>query len=171
MKKLLSLLMVLPLLLMSISCSRKEVTPTELVLALSGIELPLPDGQVYRTDAAEGDQAYLPWEMLTAAYGFPSEYDGIISAAIWLSTFCHPCEFAVFHCKTDKSAEDVALFCRVRTDILKSSAAEAASFCGLSADEYLGYVNNAAVIISGRYVALIISSDIQAAKKLLFSSL
>lgn len=171
MKKLLSLILVFAIAAALPSCAKVTPSPSDIVSALSAAEASLPNGMLYSSDAKEGEDAYLPPEMLSAAYGFPADFDGLVSAAIRLSSFCHPVEFAVFLCRSDNAAEDVALFCRVRLETLKSSASDAAAFCGMPADEYLSYLSHAAVIISGRHVALIVSSDPTAARRAFCSAL
>lgn len=171
MKKLVFLAAVLALLLSSLSCAAQTEDPLDVVMTLSEKEISLPVGRIYHSSAPEGSESYLSNEMLSSVYGIPTDYEGILSAAARLSSFSHPCELAVFLCKNTSSAEDVALFFRERVDTLTREADYAASFCGLSTEEYLEYVRNAAVIISGRYVALIISSDTAAARKLLYSVL
>ena len=171
MKKIISFILIIPLFAMHLSCSAREISPAELVSLLANSEVSLPNGRILQTDAPVESDAYLSRKMLTVVYGIPSDYDGIISAAIRLSSFSHPCEFALFLCNSSECAKDIALFCRGRIDTLTRVAAEAAEFCGLSIEEYLQYVKNATVIISGRYVALIVSSDVKAAKKILSSAL
>lgn len=171
MKKLVFLAVALALLLSSISCAAQGADPFDAVMTLTEKEISLPVGRIYHSSAPEGSDSHLSDEMLSSVYGIPDGYDGIVSAAVRLSSFSHPCELAVFLCKNTDCAEDVALFFRERVDTLTREADYAARFCGLSTEEYLEYVRNAAVIISGRYVALIISSDAAAARKLLYSIL
>lgn len=153
------------------SCQRAPLSPLETVNALYDNELSPPPGITYHTEAAEGSKQYLSDDLLLYAYGIPKDFDGIISVAVRLSSYGHPCEFAIFYCKSRPVAEDVAIYCRGRIDSIIKNAAAASRFSNMPLDEYLSYLKNSAVIISGRYVAMLISSDLEAAKKILYKSL
>ena len=146
------------------SCSANP-SPHDIVSALSANETSLPPGRIYYSEANEGSDGYLPSSLLSAVYGIPDGFGGIQSCAIRLSSFFHPCEFAVFLCDSPNTAHSVATFCRQRLDTLKRSALSSSSMCGMTAEEYLSYLENAVVLISGRYVSLIISSTPTSAKK------
>lgn len=152
------------------SC-QSTATPREAVDALYEKEIAPPACKKYYSDARVGSPEYLSPEILSAAYGITDSFDGLISAAICTSPSGRPCEFAVFYCKSRAAAEDVALFCRGRIDTIKRNAAASAVFVGISLEDYMSYINNAAVIISGRWVALIISSDTPSAQKILYKLL
>ena len=171
MKKLLSLILAITVTVALTSCARHKPSPADIVAALTAAEASLPEGRLYSSSSREGEDGFLPPEMLSAAYGFPADFDGLESVALRLSSFCHPCEFAIFLCRDHSAAEDVALFCRVRLSILRGSVGEAASFCGMTAEKYLEYLDSAVVIVSGRLVSLIISSDTAMAKKAFYSVL
>ena len=149
------------------SC-RAAPTPLEAVRALYEIELSPPAGIFYSTESREGDESFLSSEMLASAYGIESTESGILSASIFMSTSGAPCEFAVFLCKSRDDAEDVALYCRSRIDTILKNAADSAKFSGISLEDYINAVRGAAVTVSGRYVSLIISSDVAAARRLLY---
>lgn len=131
----------------------------------------LPGGTLYSSEAREGSQNFLSYDILISAYLFPKDFAGLRSAAVWLPSQGYPYEFAVFICESNSAAEDVALFCRNRLDILNRYAAEAAAFCGMSYDDYVDHIRNAAVLKSGRYAALIISSDPDSAKRAFYSAI
>ena len=152
------------------SCKRITAAPDVAVRAMCAAEIALPAGNLYYTDAAEGSESYLPTALLTA-YGIPSEFNGIEKAAIRLSSGGHPTEFAVFLCKDADSTEDVSLFCQNRIRSLSLNAAFSSEQADMSRDEYDGYISSSRVVISGRYVALIISSDPDTAKKAFLRSI
>lgn len=143
-----------------LSCTGKEKPlPVDIVRALVDAEVCLPSGALYFSEAPIGSPEYLPTELLLSAYGLGIDLDEIESAAIRLSSGGHPCEFSVFLCKSSNAALDNAMFFRQRLDDLKKSASISSKKCGMTKDEYLEYLSDALIITSGRYVALIISSD------------
>ena len=147
------------------SCKKITAAPVVAVREMCAAEISLPAGNLYYTDAPEGSENHLPTALLAAAFGIPVGFDGIEKAAIRLSSGGHPCEFAVFLCKDANSAEDVSLFCKNRLRTLSLNAAFTSEMAGMSREEYDSYISSATVVISGRYVALIISSDTHVAKK------
>ena len=147
------------------SCSVKSVSPKDVILGLCDAEAGLPSGNIYSTDAEQGSPDFLRPELLAVTYGIPLDFDGVESAAIWLSGVKHPTEFAVFLCKDANAAEDVSLFCNQRLRDLQTNAHLSAPLCEMSEEKYKEYVSSALVTISGRYVALIISSDPRAARR------
>ena len=152
------------------ACTKPKASPEDILNLLTNEEAQLPTGRIYSSEAPEGSDGFLSEDILTVSYGFPESFDGLSSAAIRLSSYFHPCEFAVFLCKSANDAEDVALFCRNRIDTLRKYTSSSAELCSMSTEEYSRYINNAAVVISGRYVALIISSDTRALKRLFLRS-
>ncbi len=158
------LLILIAILIALPSCSVKSVSPKNVVERLCDAEAGLAAGTVYSTDADEGSPHFLRRELLAVTYGIPLNFDGIESGAIWLSGFRHPCEFAVFLCKDANAAEDISLFFNQRIKTLKKNVHVSAPMCKLTAEEYTNYVSGATVTVSGRYVALIISSDPRTAR-------
>ena len=151
--------------LVIVSCRSVPTAPDGAVRAICAAEAMLPAGQLYHSDAPEGSPEYLPPALLATAYGIPDGYGGIEKAAVRLSGNGHPCEFAVFLCKDADTAEDVSLFCKNRLRSLSLNASFSANEIGMSREEYDAYLSSAAIIISGRYVAFIISSDVPAARR------
>ena len=154
-----------------VSCKSTPPAPMAVIEALCAAEAMLPAGTAYSSDAPKGDKEYLPPALLFSAYGIPDGYVGIEKAAVRLSGNGHPTEFAVFLCKDAEYAEDVALFCKNRLNALSLNSAFSSDLAGISKEDYDRYLSSAAVIISGRYVALIISSDVPAAKRALIKAL
>lgn len=153
------------------ACKKITAAPDVAVRAMCAAEVLLPAGNLYYTDAAEGNESYLPSALLVDAYGIPNDFNGIEKAAIWLSGGGHPTEFAVFLCKDADSAEDVSLFCKNRLRSLSLNAVFSSKQAGMPREEYDGYISSAKVVISGRYVALIISSDPFTAQKAFLKSI
>ena len=154
-----SLLILLIILTALQSCTVKNTEPREIILRLCEAEAGLPSGQIYSTDADEGSPHHLRPELLTVTYGIPIDFDGIESGAVWLSGVRHPVEFAVFLCKNANSAEDISVFFNQRIKNLQKNAYLSAPLCDMSVENYKEYLSGASVTVSGRYVALIISSD------------
>jgi hypothetical protein len=132
-----------------------EAIVKEICLAEAGI----PAGELYFSEAPEGSESFMPPELLSSAYGIPFDFEGLESAAVRLSANGHPFEVAVFLCKDAGSAEDVALFCRSRIKLLLRNSLFTSKQCGMSKEAYESYLSGASVTVSGRHVALIISSD------------
>lgn len=166
-KRFLPFIILAALILSAASCGRRAA-PVEIVNALMEVESSRSAGATYTSESREGQKDYLSPRLLASAYGIPPEFDGIISAAIHLSPFGYPFEYGAFYCKSPACAEDVALYCRERIDTLTENAADSARFIGVTVNDYLNCLRNATVIISGRQVVLIISSDTAAAKRALY---
>ena len=157
--------------LLAASCGKVPPSPQSIVTAICSAEAPLPVGRLYYSDAPEGSEEYLPFELLSDAYGVPFDYDGIEKAAVRLSANGHPAETAVFLCKNGNAAEDVALFCRSRISTLSRNALFSSKACGMALEEYESYLASASVTVSGRYVCLIISSDPAEARRAFLGAL
>ena len=153
------------------ACSPASVSPKEIVYSLCSAEIGLPAGRIYSTDAMENSPDFLSPELLAVTYGIPLDFGGIESAAIRLPGARHPIEFAVFLCKDASAAEDISLFCHRRIRDLLKNASSSAPLCNMSVEDYNRYLSGAFVTVSGRYVALIISSDPRSAKKALLKAL
>ena len=158
-------ILILTAVILFASCKRIITSPESIVGAMCTAEAMLPAGTLYYSDAPEGSDNYMPSALLSAAYGIPDGYEGIERAAIRLSGGGHPTEFAVFLCKNANASEDVALFCKNRLSSLSLNASFSAKLAGMTKEEYDGYLSSATVVISGRYVAFIISSDPTTAKR------
>lgn len=144
--------------------------PNDIVSEICLAEADIPSGTVYFSEAPEGSDGYLTAELLFTAYGIPKSFDGIESAAVRLSNSGHPFEIAVFLCMDANSAEDIALFCRSRIKTLLRNSLFTSKQCGMSKEEYESYLSEASVTVSGRYVALIVSSDPKHAKRIFINA-
>ena len=153
------------------ACGGTPTLPQDVVSAISSAEIGLPMGMLYHSDAPIGSDEYLPRELLSATYSIPLDYNGIEKAAIRLSGNGHPCEFAVFLCKDGRIADDISLFFTERIRSLSSNALFSSDLCNMMPDEYKTYIENAQICVSGRYVALIISSDPAKAKRTFLQAL
>ena len=147
------------------SCASEKTSPKEALLKICEAEARLPAGTIYSTDNDEGSPEFLRAELLAVAYGIPLDFSGIEKGAIRLSGARHPAEFAIFLCKDEKSVTDVIDFCNQRIRALQKNAVSSAPLCGMSREEYEKYLSGAFVAVSGRYVALIISSDPAVARR------
>lgn len=158
MKRCLIALVVLALALSS--CSGASASPTEIMDVL---DADLPTGTVYSTNAG-GEHALTP-QLLAISYDIPLDFDSLEGAAIRFSSFKHPCEIAIFLCKNARAVEDVTLFCKQRIRNLIENATAFATLCGMSKEEYTEYVSAGIIVVSGRYVALIIAPDAKQLKR------
>ena len=145
-------------------CSRRA-DPEEVILSMLECERALGEGRIYSLAAGKESDGYLSGEMLLSLYGFDRELSGLVDGAICLSPFYYPFELAVFVCESTLCAEDIALAFNNRLALLEKNAVFAAPFCQMSPEEYRAYIKDAEVIISGRYVVLIIASDTAAVKR------
>ena len=133
-------------------------TPAELLAAMCEVERPLPAGRVYVRSAPQDSDSHPCDEMLTVTFGnghFPPEMDQVADVAVYLS-FTHPCELAVFRCKTADGTDAVAAMCLRRLDFLRNHRTDQ----GSEADAYL---ESACVTVWGRWVIFTVSSDPDAA--------
>ena len=133
------------------SCSRKEKTPHEMLLALLKEQKALPAGRVYLRSAEQGDH-HLSNALLAQAFGngvLPPAVDEIVDAAYYFS-YLYPCEAGVFLCKSASSAHAVAKLCLQRIDFLRNHRV----YDDLDDDTVSAYLGNASVSICGRFVIL-----------------
>ena len=145
--------------------------PWDIVSTICEKEKSLPSGIIYSTSADEESDEFLSPRLLLAAYAIPSDFDGIESAAVWLSKGMHPSEFAVVLCKDGRRVEDVAMYFKNKLAMLQKNAPHASAVCGMTPELYASYISEAQVCISGRYVALLISSDAVSARRAFLGSL
>lgn len=159
MKKL-SIILTVLLLFTLPSCANKDMPPCrEILEEITQAEIGLPTGRIYSLDAEKGDSEYLPDSLINVLYGsgsHPAMADGWLDASIFLSSPSHPCEFAVFLCNSEDTADDTArMLCR-RLDLLQSAKGDGA---------FGHYFDSATVTVMRNYVLLIISSDTETALK------
>lgn len=163
-------LLLLALCILLASCSAKA-SPEEALKAIIDAEVGRTSGSVYSLSAEEGSDSYISDTALLSIYGFDRSLEGLSGGAVYFSDFCHPVEFAVFVCSDTYALEDVAMYLKNRIDTLYKSAVESSAFCGMSEGEYRAYLERAEVVISGHFVALIISSDTSEAKRTLLRAI
>ena len=150
-KKILLLWLILPVLLCS--CARTEASAAQVLEALTDAEIGLPAGQMYLSSAAEESQAYLSPDLMAALYGegeLPWQLSLVEDYGIFLSTAQHPCEFAVFRTYARSDTDELAALCCARLDDLRVHYKDT---------PYAAYVQDARVVVMGKYVLLLISSD------------
>ena len=151
---------------LALSACASKSSPESVLRALVEAEKGRVGGSIYFLSADEGENGYISDTAFASIYGFDRTLDGLSEGAIYLSDFCHPVELAVFLCNSTYAAEDIAVYLKGRIKTLYESASESARFSGINEDEYREYIRSAEVIVSGRYVALIISSDAREAKRI-----
>ena len=164
MKKFLSGILCVFLILSLFGCSGRRAVE-EVVISMREADRSLGSVSFFSLSVEKGSEEYLSDEMLLSLYGFDRSLSGLSGGAVCLSPFYYPFEIAVFECESTLCAEDVALAFNNRIEALRKNSTVAAPFCDMTADEYRAYIDDARVLISGRYVALIISSDTSAVVK------
>lgn len=151
-KRILLLFLTVPLIYLC-SCAHADPTPAQVLDALTKAEIGLPAGHVYLSAAPEDQEVYLSPDLMAALYGqgeLPWQLSLIEDYGLYLSTAQHPCEFAVFRTYARSDTDDVAAMCHVRLDALRAHYKDT---------QYANYVHDARVIVIGKYVLLLISSD------------
>lgn len=148
-------------LLVLASCSQGEaVSPRRIVQKMADAEDSLPAGVIYTSESTLGAPDYLSSEMLEIMYGngeYPTVFDRVESAAIRLSSFARPGEFAVFRCKNTADTGELAELCFSRIHSLKqlvNGNVEKNGFGAYKIDD-----ETAAVSIVGKYVIMAVSPD------------
>ena len=137
-------------------------SPTELLEAMCNAERPLPSGRIYVRSAPQDSDIHLGDELLAVTFGngtLPPEIDEVTDAAVYLS-YTHPCELAVFRCKTADGTDAVAAMCLRRLDFLKTHRVDQSSETDV-------YLDSARVTVWGRWVIFTVSSDPDAALRAL----
>ena len=153
MRKLRVLLLVLSILLLLCACAKEQATAAQVLDALVKAEIGLPAGQIYLSAAPEDDASYLSPDLVAALYGegeLPWQLSLLEDYGLFLSTAQHPCEFAVFRVRARSDTDDIASMCLSRLDALRIHYKDT---------QYAPYTQNARVVVIGKYVLLLISSD------------
>ena len=153
MRNLRVLLLVLSILLLLCACAKEQATAAQVLSALIDAEIGLPAGQIYLSAAPEDDAAYLSPDLVAALYGegeLPWQLSLLEDYGLFLSTAQHPCEFAVFRVRARSDTDDVAAMCLSRLDTLRMHYKDSV---------YAAYLQNARVVVCGKYVLVLISSD------------
>ena len=153
MRKLRAPLLILSILLLLCSCAKEHATAAQVLDALVKAEIGLPAGQIYLSAAPEDDASYLSPDLVAALYGegeLPWQLSLLEDYGLFLSTAQHPCEFAVFRVRARSDTDDVAAMCLSRLDALRIHYKDT---------QYASYTQNARVVVIGKYVLLLISSD------------
>ena len=153
MRKLRAPLLILSILLLLCACAKEQATAALVLDALVDAEIGLPAGQIYLSAASEDDASYLSPDLVAALYGEgepPWQLSLLEDYGLFLSTAQHPCEFAVFRVRARSDTDDVAAMCLSRLDTLRMHYKDTA---------YAAYLQNARVVVCGKYVLVLISSD------------
>ena len=153
MRKLRVLLLVLSILLLLCACAKEQATAAQVLDALVKAEIGLPAGQIYLSAAPEDDASYLSPDLVAALYGegeLPWQLSLLEDYGLFLSTAQHPCEFAVFRVRARSDTDNVAAMCLSRLDALRIHYKDT---------QYASYTQSARVVVIGKYVLLLISSD------------
>lgn len=160
MKKLIILLISAVLFISLSACSPKTADANSLISQAILAEPGLPAGTVYSSTATEGEGGYITDQLLTDMYGGddcqPPSALGLTSEyAFFLADSQHPCEIDLFLCTSSSDAQDLALLCCRRLEMLKSVWKDN--------EKYAKYAESGKVTICGhganRAVVLAFSSD------------
>ena len=108
----------------------------------------LPSGQIYRSDACEGETAYFSAQMMRTMYGEMAEerYFSLLEEyAIYLSSRESPYEIAVLRCYARSDTDRIAEMCLARIEQLRVH---------LSHTPFRAAVDAATVRVEGKCVIL-----------------
>ena len=108
----------------------------------------LPSGQIYRSDAAKGEDAYFPLQMRGVMYGERAEerYFSLLEEyAIYLSSHQAPYEIAVLRCYAKSDTDRIAEMCLARIECLRIH---------LAGTPYRAHADAATVRVEGRTVIM-----------------
>ena len=122
MKRWLGLGLALLMCMCACSCSYEEKSAAVLLGEQMACTEDLPQGVIYRSGAAEGEEGYFSERLVATVYGehavtrcFPLLED----YAIFLSSFAEPCEIAVFRCYEKSDADRIAEMCLSRIEQMR----------------------------------------------------
>ena len=132
-------------------CSRRQKSPEDILSELMGADSSLPRGEIYGSEAGEGEAGYPPSVLLRAMYGENCE-ELIRSCdfSIYLSSFAIPLEIAVFQAPSKDHAREIYALCLTRMDLLKVS---------LRQTDHADLCEEIRVYRSGRYVVMGVTWD------------
>ena len=140
--------LVLLLCILTCACSHEERGTDALLGEQMARTENLPMGEIYRSDAIEGECGYFSERLAATTYGegavmhcFPliEEY------AIYLSSFPEPCEIAVFRCYEASDADRIAEMCLSRIEQMRIV---------LAGTTFRARADNATVRVEGRLVIM-----------------
>ncbi len=136
------------------SCGREEKSAEEILGTLCEVAGELPDGEIYRLSAEEGEDGYLSAELFGSLYGEDGKElfsSGILEdCAIYLSSFEAPYEIAVFRAYSRSDADSVAALCLTRADELQVA---------LHRTEWESLASSAHVVVRGRWVVFLVTDN------------
>ena len=121
MKKTVSLVLMLFIILSSLSSCAEDRSAEDILLSITNGIDDLPYGNLYLKSAEEGSAMHLPEASLISLYGEDAigyEFTLIEDYAIYLCTKS-PSEVAVFKCYTHSDTELIATMCLKRIDTLR----------------------------------------------------
>ena len=140
------------------SCrTRGSVRAGAVLSAMLASEEDISAGEIYSSDAEEGERGYLSDSLCVALYGdgeMPPEWTFVSDFAIYLAASEHPFELSVFRCDSSDGAEEVSELCSRRLRVLRNH------FRG---SDYEIYTSGGRVVILGSYVLMLVSSDAEGA--------
>ena len=130
------------------SCAGDNRSAEDILADITDDIADLPDGNVYKKSAEEGDKGFLSPALCEALYGANAQRDKFPLTddfAIYLSSFAMPCEVAVFKCYSASDTDVIAGMLLSRISELKILLAES---------EFLYLADSATVEIDGRFVIM-----------------
>jgi len=138
------------------SCAEQDLPSCrEILNGIMQTEIGLPAGRIYSSAASECDEEYLSDQLINALYGngsCPVMAEGWLDVAIFLPSSSHPCEFAVFLCDSEDTADDTARMLCSRLDLIRTAKENG---------KLSSYFETATITVMRNYVLLIVSSDTQ----------
>ncbi len=146
-------LLFLCLLAALLGCGRKDATPETVIRAICRAEPSLPAGRLYVLSAPSDDAKHPSDAWLSAMFGksdLPPAFS-LVEDAAFFTSYTHPCEFAVFLCKTADGTRAVSEVCLQRLNTLKLY------WKGEGISDAV--LQNAGVTVRGKWVILYLCQD------------
>ena len=136
------------------SCSQSTKSAEQLLAAVMQDVSNLPAGNVRILGTPEYDQHYLPISLLRVMLSSSEQFDeekNIRELALFLSNTDELCEIAIFCADSSSSAEDIAVLCLKRADMLKSSPS--------LSKENKEIAESSRIILHGRYLLYVVAKN------------
>jgi hypothetical protein len=140
--------LILLLCILTCGCSHEEKGTAVLLGEQMAQTKHLPMGEIYRSDAIEGEVGYFSERLAATTYGESAVtrcFPLIEEYAIYLSSFPEPCELAIFRCYEKSDTDRIAEMCLSRIEQMRIV---------LSGTSFRARADNATVRVEGRLVIM-----------------
>lgn len=139
------------------SCRPRDFAPRLWLEALCTSLDGLPAGELYDSNAEEGENGYLEPSLIRLMYGDGAQEDlAGCRYAVYQSSFADPTELAVFWAPNRSAARQVAMLCLRRIEEIHIA---------WKGSDFESWGKEATVLVQGRYVAMGILEDASAFRR------